>query len=120
MEQEIEAFRAYVAGLGREWRGTRYPADVRVWALRLAEELRGAGLGRYAVGRRLGIRAETLASWSEPDTEAFAPVIVESPARTSAAPTAGLSERLVLTSPGGWRIEGLGVAELEQLVRFLQ
>lgn len=119
MEEEIDAFRAHVAGLDREWRGTPYPADVRAWAVRLVSELRGAGLGPYAVGRRLGIRAETLASWTESDAEAFAPVVVESDAVLSAAPTAVVSDGIVVTSPGGWRIEGLGVAELERLARVL-
>lgn len=124
MDQEIEAFRARVAGLSRRWRGTPYPPDVRNWAVRLAEELRAAGLGPYAVGRRLGIRAETLSSWSDaaaPTT--FARVVIEATPEQTAPPTPTTPPAppagIVVTSPGGWRIEGLGLADLAELARVL-
>lgn len=120
MYEEIEAFRNWVAGLKRAHRGTPYPADVRREALRLAAALRADGLGRYAVGRALGIRAETLSSWSEEETRpGLIPVVVDpEPARARASARPSRTE-IVVTSPSGWRIEGVGLADLDRLLRAL-
>lgn len=122
MEQEIAEFRAHVAGLRRKWRGTPYPEAVRSRAVRLAARLSATGLGPYAVGRQLGIRPETLASWSESTTVAtFVPVVVSRDERRATAfeRTTTQERTVVVTSPSGWRIEGLGIAELERLARVL-
>ncbi len=118
MEQEIEEFRARIASLKRSHRGTPYPEDIRDHALRLAARLRATGLGAYAVGRQLGIRPETLASWVPPvPPPRLAPVVVEPSPPT--APAAPETSSIVVTSPSGWRIEGIGVDALVRLARVL-
>jgi hypothetical protein len=121
MDEEIATFRARVAALKRGHRGTPYPADVRKTAVRLAAALRAGGLGPYAVGRKLGIRAETLSSWSEEETgSGFVSVFVHPERVGSAAAAPPPASEIVVVSPSGWRIEGIGLSELERLVRVLR
>ncbi len=135
MEHEIEEFRAWVASLKLGRPGRRYPEDVRLSATRLAAKLEATGLRPHAVGRRLGIRPETLASWGVPDAAPrCAAVVVDGnearslqqrefrpepePAPTLAPMRPGES-RLTVTSPSGWRIEGVRIEAIAYLTEVL-
>lgn len=118
MEKEIEEFRQRVSHLHRPRRGTPYPPEIRARAVELAAALESAGHGPHAIGRRLGIRAETLASWSVARPTGLARVVVQLSEVHEPEPEP-VPRSMTVTSPGGWRIEGIGLAEFEVLARVL-
>ncbi|MGH2608134.1 MAG: hypothetical protein ACRDHF_03510 [Tepidiformaceae bacterium] len=79
----------------------------------IARKRRGAGVAIAAVARELGVRPRALRIW------------LESPARPrlrrvaiATAPVAAI-DRAVLITPQGFRVEGLGAADLVALLRAL-
>jgi len=118
MPTRVEQFRSAVARSlsGRPGRGVRYREDLRQEAIVLAQTglLEGKSLGRMA--EELGIGPATLARWLERGGagEPLRPVEVQ---REEAKP--GQTSSLVVVTPSGWRIEGLRLADLPELLRAL-
>lgn len=111
-EQQAAAFREAVAQAGPRGRTTAYPRALRAKALAY---LRGPAGARYAkAARDLGIDVDTLRRWEKLANErpiAFRKVsVVAEPAGSS---------HVVVHAPGGVRIEGLGVADVAELLRKL-
>lgn len=115
MEARFERFRKAVATYfgGRPGRGARYPENLQQEAVVLTQAglLEGKSLG--SVASDLGIGCATLSRWLEGAREALRPVEVqreEEPVGESP---------LVLVAPSGWRIEGLRLEDLSELLRAL-
>ena len=91
----------------------RYPAELRRDVGRYAGERRRAGSSVKRVAAELGIAAPTLGIWIQEhrdDEPAIRPVAVATSAPASSP---------VLVTPQGFRIEGLGVGEIAELLRAL-
>lgn len=118
MSTRVDQFRKAVAESlgGRPGRGVRYREDLRQEAIALARTglLEGKSLGR--VGEELGIGPATLARWLERGGagEPLRPVELQ---REEAEPGPAFS--LVVVTPSGWRIEGLRLADIPELLRAL-
>lgn len=109
-----------------------YPADVRAQVVALAQTRVAEGRSVHAVARELGLHGSTLRRWLEPSlaaAPAFVSVTVE-PAGVSrpgpdgatvveAAGCPASSGPLTLTSPSGFRLEGLGLDDAITALRRL-
>lgn len=104
--------------------GQGYPPAVRARVVRYVRRRRAAGLTWTALALEVGLSTTTLSNWSrdslsdpEPSESAFLPVrITPTPPATPPAPA---SATLSLTSPTGWRIDGLDLPSLTQLLPAL-
>jgi len=96
-------------GLGRP-----YPEAARAAALAWAERRQREGLGWVPIASELGVSPTTLRKWRAQrvaPSSSFCPVEFVQPPSSLRG--------LVVHAPGGLRIEGLGVAEVAELVRRL-
>ena len=102
-----------------------YPASVRAEVVPLLRRLRTQGLSTSRIARDLGIHGSTVRDWIESagcEGATFVPVVVGPPEAATGAPSVPRPEvaltsavvlppavppRLVLVSPGGFRLEGL-------------
>jgi hypothetical protein len=92
-------------------RGKRYPVDLKQRIGRVAAELRHRGQGWQRIGRFLGIPHETVRRFA--GATAVAPFV---PVEVVGEMTAGLA----LVCPGGYRVEGLLVADVAEILRQLR
>lgn len=115
MEARVERFRRAVATYfgGQPGRGARYPEDLQQEAVALTRAGLGGGKSLGAVASDLGVGCATLARWMEGPREALRPVEVQREEE------AGGASSLVLVAPSGWRIEGLRLEDLPELLRVL-
>lgn len=115
MEARVERFRRAVATYfsGRPGRGARYPEDLQQKAVVLARAGLGQGRSLGAVASDLGVGCATLARWIKGSQEALRPVEVQREEEPGGASS------LVLVTPSGWRIEGLRLEDLPNLLRAL-
>ena len=91
----------------------RYPAELRRDAGRYAAERCRSGSSVKRVAAELGLSAPTLGIWTQEyrdNQPAIRPVAVAEANPASSA---------VLVTPQGYRIEGLGLAEISELLRAL-
>jgi len=128
MEKELEQFQQEVERLkaGRKKGALPYPEALRAFAVRYVEHTVGAGGTMSQAAKSLGVSEPTLYAWKKgeraahrrakeprPKQELVAVVVGKSagrPSETGAKPVA-------LVSPGGWRVEGLSVAEAVEVLR---
>lgn len=100
-------------------RGLRYAPALRERVVVFAEEQRAQGESLQTVARKLGVPVRTLRRWHRARrSRRLWPVEVSSSPSGCAAP-GERSGRYVLVSPSGFRVEGLGLEEIERLVRKL-
>ena len=118
MRTRVERFRIAVERSlgGRPGRGARYPEDLRREAIGLARTGMSAGKSLGSVAQELGLGSATLTRWLGRGGagEPLRPVEVQ---REEEEP--GQTSSLVVVTPSGWRIEGLRLADLAELVRAL-
>ena len=129
MEETIKAVRREVAGLDRRTRTEPYPAGLRERVVELAEEWVSTGRRHGELCRRIGIHRDTVRRWLEQTNGdqtggELVPVrVVKSGGSISKRVTeAGLkkSERFsspIVVSPTGWRVQGLTVGQVVELLR---
>ena len=110
MDDEIKKLRGELARRERG-RGKRYPAALKARIARAAAELRDRGLGWHRIGSVLGLPHETVRRYAGADGGGFLPVVVTATAPVNAA---------VLVTPSGFRVEGLGLAEIAELLGRLR
>lgn len=92
----------------------RYTPALRRRAVAIARKRREAGVAVAAVARELGVRPQALRLWLEsPPHPRLRRVAIE----TVSAPR--VDHRPVLITPQGFRVEGLEVARLVELLRGL-
>jgi hypothetical protein len=107
---DIQKLRAALARRGRA-RGKRYTANLKQRIAGAASVLRGRGHGWHAIGQFLGVPHETARRFAGGRAApGFVPVEVIGTA------SGGLS----LVSPDGYRVEGLGVADVAEILRRLR
>ena len=118
MPTRVERFRSAVERFmgGRPGRGMRYPEDLRQEAVALARAGMRAGKSLGRVAEELGIGPATLGRWLEVGgaSEPFRPVEVQ---RQEVEPSC--ASALVVFTPSGWRLEGLRLTDLTELLRAL-
>jgi len=106
----------------RPTEGQGYSSAVRARVVRYVRPRRASGQTWTALSLEVGLSTTTLIQWcrdeqDEPQAEAptFLPVhIAPTPPPPAPAPV-----RLSLTSPNGWRVDGLDLASLAQLLPVL-
>ncbi len=129
MDQELEAFRAWIAEQRKTTaaKAVRYPAEKRTWVAEYTRRRLAAGGTLGAVRRELGIsdpaiRRFLAASGDQKPATAFRAVEINS---QSPAPeprpinASGEARTITLVTPRGFRIEGLDAASAMALVREL-
>ena len=94
---------------------SEYPAELREFAVAFVRKSVGGGGSKAKAARDLGVSEVTLAKWlgdGEVESEpAFREIVVESDPAASA---------LVLVTPAGIRVEGLGVETAAALLARLR
>ncbi|MDJ0765544.1 MAG: hypothetical protein QNJ97_21360 [Myxococcota bacterium] len=98
-----------------EHRPRRYSLEERAFAIEYAEQEFESGATKPRVLESLGVTDKTLSTWmgkGKPKTKRFRRVSVKS----EIAPGAGLQ----ITTPSGYRIEGLCVESAVSLLRLLK
>lgn len=98
----------------------RYPDEVRVRAARFARRRRAQGATWKTIASEVGVSTTSLSHWEKalPESSPFVPVVV-GPTGSSELPlpkAAIDNARLTLFSPTGYRVEGLSVAQLAELL----
>lgn len=95
-----------------------YPPELKRQLGDTIVQLREAGWTYTAIGEAVGLSGRSIRTWverlqlDEADHE-MRPVVLDDPVTTSMPST------LTLTSPGGWRLEGLTTDDLIRLVATL-
>jgi hypothetical protein len=123
--------RQAVRGLGERGRTTRIPDSVRTAVLAYVREARAEGEGWSGIASQVGLSATALQRWNragrgrkqrEPkqDPARLLPVSVSSEPVLEAAGASETRTGLMLTTPHGERLEGLGLAEAAWLLRALR
>ena len=108
MRDDIRKLQAIVAELPRG-KGKRFPAAVRTEVGRIASELRGEGASWQKIGATLGININSIRRFCDEQTGTFTRVeVIEEESRP------------VLVSPSGYRIEGLSMVGLTELLARLR
>lgn len=119
MKNDLNQVRAVLGRLERG-RGRRFSTDVRGMIVSAAAGLREQGHSWLSIGRALGLPPETprrlclAASAGRERAGGFVPVTIV-PDRPAQVAHRGL----VVVSPAGYRVEGLGAAEVADLLREL-
>lgn len=113
MDETVIRVRARLARMERG-RGKRYTPDLKKQIAVAAMRLREAGLGWHRIGRALGIPNETVRRFCRASRgsvrDGFVPVVV-------ADNDSGSS--VVLVTPSGYRVEGLDLDQMAQLLTRL-
>lgn len=115
---EVGRLRAELSACGGDGRGRRYPGSLRRRAGRLAgvEQREGRSVG--ALARRLGVSAPALTRWMQVARPSTA--IVGQLRPVEIVPDEVVAPPAVLVrGPRGIIIEGLGLAQIAELVRRL-
>lgn len=116
MASEAGGLRRRVIALGRRTRGARLPDELRAEVIRFAMERRRHGDGVRTIARALGVSPESIRRWTMSTaarpTRALVPIVVRDDDRGPEGP-------ITLTSPGGYRVDGLTVASAAALLRAL-
>lgn len=112
MDARVRRFREEVSRRSVGGVGRRYPAELRAVAITVARERGSEPLSRVAAD--LGVSPLSLQRWLEQGEPAcFRPVEVKP------EPVFASARGLVLITPQGYRVEGLGTEELVCLLRGL-
>ena len=101
-----------------------FPVALRMRVATWALSQQASGVGKTALARRLGVATKTLGDWLAQLTPAevgddkprFVPVIIAPEMPRSASQQA---EEIVVHSPCGYRVEGLKLDELLQVLQVL-
>lgn len=119
MDHLAEQFVSRRQGLGLVGPGRRVPKNLRQLALRFARPKIEAGATVNAIAERLGVLPATLERWL--DSERAEPTLREVIVCDEKPSALEVDERsLILTTPDGFRIEGVTAAELPNLLRSLR
>ena len=89
-----------------------YPAEVRQRVGAYARQRRQAGARWSELAAELGISSTTMSNWMRalPPEPTFLPVHINTPTPSTSP------QPLTVTSPGGWRIDGLSFGQLSELM----
>ena len=121
MNELRDRARRAVLALGSRGRTQRIPDSVREAVLAYAHAERRRGIPWHEIGREVGLSASVLQVWTSGRRSVatdgrLLPVCV-TPAKTRAAVG---KDDLVLVAPGGYRLEGLTLADAVTALRALR
>ena len=121
MHEEAKAFRRAVQSHQRRKSGKaiRYGHELRRGAVDFARSARAEGVSLLQCSRLLGVGYKSLHRWVRAEAGATAVSLRPVEIAVGAEVTGGDDDRLVLVTPGGFRIEGLARPDLAALVRIL-
>ncbi|MGF1469987.1 MAG: hypothetical protein ACFCGT_28010 [Sandaracinaceae bacterium] len=108
---EVEQVKSALAAHGPKQRGRKVPVPIREQVVALMRRLCASGATRTTVAERLEVSLESLRRWERAMSPAVVPVEVVAASSRSAG--------LVVTSPSGFRVEGLDVETAAALLRRL-
>lgn len=111
--QVAARLRAQVAALGPRHRGARIPRRVRADIITHALAWRAAGVSMRTIAAALGVAPESIRRWTQPTTAGQTALV---PVRVVADRPGGVAPPLTLVSPRGFRVEGLGLADVGALL----
>lgn len=130
LEKELEQFRQEAQRLkaGRRSGSLPFAQTLRAFAVRYAEHTVAAGGTVTDAAQKLGVSGPTLYEWrkgrpterSRPKPAAKSGALVPVRVRERPVGEAEVGPRVVLVSPGGWRVEGLSVEAAAQLLGRLE
>jgi hypothetical protein len=114
MTRDVQGLQRAVRALGPRHRGARVPPALRVAIATYARDERAAGASCDAIAERLGVSAESIRRWSlsvpaRDGGDALVPVHVVAEAAAT----------VTVWSPTGYRVDGLSVSEVAELLRRL-
>jgi hypothetical protein len=116
MMRDPGELRRRVHALGRRTRGARIPDELRAEVIRYAMERRRCGDGVREIARALGVSPESIRRWTTPTAagraRALVPIVVRDDDDALPGP-------VTVTSPHGYRVEGLTLASAAALLRAL-
>lgn len=116
MMRDPGELRRRVQALGRRTRGARIPDELRAEVINYASERRRCGDGVRKIARALGVSPESIRRWTTPgtirQTRALVPIVVRDDDDATPGP-------LTVTSPSGYRVEGLTLTSAAALLRAL-
>jgi len=116
MAREAGELRRRVMALGRRTRGARIPEELRAEVIDYAIERRRCGDGVRKIAGALGVSPESIRRWTAPPAagraRALVPIVVREDDDASPRP-------VTVTSPSGYRVEGLTIASAAALLRAL-
>ena len=120
MHEEARAFRKAVQSHQRRRAGKaiRYSHALRRGAVDFVRSARAEGVSLLQCSRLLGIGYKSLHRWVRVETETTAMSLRPVEIAVGAELAEG-DDRLVLVTPGGFRVEGLARHDLAALVRIL-
>ncbi len=118
MDQLEERARHAVRGLGQRGRTQRIPDSVRAVVLDYARRQRAGGVPWDQIGKAVGLSGTVIALWANEARPAQARLL---PVRlATASPPRLVPSPVVLVAPGGYRIEGLTLANAIDVLRALR
>jgi hypothetical protein len=110
MDEDLGRVRTAIERHKRRFGRRRMPEKLRTEARRLFDRQVASGTSRTAAAKGVGLPLKTLEGWELKDSESsFVPVEV----------AMGGTTPLVLTSPSGWRVEGLSLDDARHLLERL-
>jgi hypothetical protein len=113
----------------RKPQSRRYPEDVRQAVLTCVRECRGAGRRHRQICRELALSPATVKRWErcpvpglppEKEENRFRPVVMAVAASARETALEPESTFCSLTSPAGYRVDGLGIDQVVYLLRELR
>jgi hypothetical protein len=115
--QVAARLRGQLAAVGARYRGARIPPQLRAELIAHARARRAAGASMRTIAVALGVAPESIRRWTRvPAARSTALVPVQVVPEHSVARAAPLT----LVSPRGFRVEGLGLAEVGALLGALE
>lgn len=121
MDAELEWIQSQIADFGTRDGSFRYPEEFRQRAARWATRQRRGGQTQAAIQRQVDVPWVTIQRWmqtlteqAETESTSLVPVQID---RLSSSATA---DGMVLTSPDGWRLEGLTVDQAVEVLGRLR
>ena len=124
MDHELSWIRETLASFGERGPGFRYPAEFRRRVVRYAAR-RLVQTTTTAVTREVGLSGVTIKRWRDaPSRQEEETVSVERAAQamvpvriTGMEPTVGAAGSVAVITPSGWRVEGLSLTEVIELLK---
>ncbi len=121
MDEKARSFRKAVESHQRQRAGKaiRYGDELRRGAVEFARLARAEGVSLLQCSRLLGVGYKSLHRWMQTTKPGVTATSLRPVELAIGAEVTGDADRLVLVTPGGFRIEGLARPDLAALVQLL-
>jgi transposase-like protein len=117
--QTAARLRGQLAAVGARHQGARIPPRLRAEIIAHARAWRAAGASMRTIAAALGVAPESIRRWTQQMQSASTAPPALVPVRVVAARTPAVPAPLALVSPRGFRVEGLGLADVRALLAAL-